>query len=296
MAGHEKSNVTDTSGSFALAHYNMLERIKELVEASGEGWDVLRYDTSGDNHELILEGEGLTGSEEIFVGFRTYQSADADYYNLVAAAFTGFVSDNAFDDQPGAMVSGVPAHNNHIDYWITWNAQRIALAMKVGTPVYESAYVGKFLPYALPSQFPYPMVCGGMLDGTPATRFSDEDHSMPYKGERANMRMRDTNGIWRWGDTDQDYPLYCYPYSNDQNVLAGDPNALRDTGGYYHLMPVELFDPGNNLYGALDGIFFITGFDNSVENTLTIDGTEYVVIQDVWRTGFDDYYAIKMET
>jgi hypothetical protein len=159
--------------------------------------------------------------------------------------------------------------------------------MKVGTPVYESAYVGYLLPYARPSQYPYPIVCGGMLDGVPATRFSDASHSMPYKGNRANMRLRDTNGIWR--------QPYCYPYSNDQNVIAGDPNALRDTGGYYHLMPVECFDPNTNLYGVLDGIYFITGFDNTVENTLTIDTVDYVVIQDVSRTGLNDYYAIRMD-
>ncbi|MBA2881837.1 hypothetical protein HNR65_002168 [Desulfosalsimonas propionicica] len=285
--GHDIGTVTDISGTFGLAHYNMLEKIHDLVTAAGQGWTVLRYDTSGDNHELILKGEGLTGTEEIFVGFRTYQSADADYYNLVAAAFAGYVSGNAFDDQPQALISGVPAHNQNIDYWITWNAQRIALAMKVGTPVYESAYVGKALPYARPSQFPYPVICAGMLNGTPAARFSDDSQSMPYKGNRANFQMRNINGSWQ--------QVHCYPYSNDQNILAGSTNALRDTGGEYHLMPVELFDPDSEIYGALDGIYFVTGFNNSVENTLTIDGSEYVVIQDVWRTGFDDYYAIRMD-
>lgn len=287
MAGHEKSSVDD-SGTYSLAHYNMLEKIRDLVTASGEGWEELRYETPSDgNHELILKGEGLDGDSEIYVGFRTYQNADADYYNLVAAVFAGYVEDDDFDDQPQALLSGVPAHNNHIDYWITWNAQRIALAMKVGTPVYESAYVGKFLPYARPSQFPYPVICGGMLDGTPETRFSDEDHSMPYKGDRSNFQMRNINGSWQ--------KVHAYPYSNT-NVLAGKTNALRDTGDYYHLMPVEIYDPGTEIYGALDGIYFITGFNNSVENTLTIDSTEYVVIQDVDRTGFNDYYAIKMES
>jgi hypothetical protein len=61
-------------------------------------------------------------------------------------------------------------------------------------------------------------------------------------------------------------------------------------------MPVELFIQTQNLFGALDGIYFITGFDNTVENTVTINGVTYVVIQDVWRTGFPDYYAIRMDT
>lgn len=285
--GH-KIGYVDNTGTWTLAHYNMLELIKTELTATGTGWTLKRYDTSGENHELILMGAGLTGTEEIYVGFRTYHDVSADYYNLLAGAFTGYTPANSFDTQPGAMLSGVPAHNNRIDYWLTWTPRRIALAMKVGTPVYESAYVGYLLPYARPSQFPYPLVCGGMLNGAAAIRFSEGTHSIPYKGNRVNMRMRDTNGIWQ--------QPYCYPYSNNQNVLAGDTNALRDTGTYYHLMPVELFTPNINLFGVLDGIYFITGFDNTVENTLTIGGVNYVVIQDVARTGFNAYYAMRMDS
>lgn len=267
------------------AHYEMLDAINTLATANG--WTQQRYDTSGDNHELILMGEGLTGSEEIYVGFQTYQDSDADYYNILAATMTGYVAGNDFAAQPGIMTSGVPAHNQRIDYWLTVNAQRIALAMKVGTPVYESLYVGKFNPYARPAQYPYPVVCAGMLSGAATTRFSDSSHVMPYRGNRANMRMRNLDGTWE--------QVRCYPFSNDQDVLAGDTNALRDTGGYYHLMPVELFEADTNLFGALDGIYYVSGFNNTVENTVTISGEDYIVIQDVWRTGFNDYYAIRMD-
>jgi hypothetical protein len=54
-----------------------------------------------------------------------------------------------------------------------------------------------------------------------------------------------------------------------------------------------LYDSGN-IYGALDGIYHITGFDNVVENTLVIDGKNYVVIQDVGRTSFGDYIALEL--
>ncbi len=228
---------------------------------------------------------GYSGEEEIFVGFRTYQDVGADYYNLVAATFTGYVASNTFDTQPGAALSGVPAHNNRIDYWLTLNPQRIALAMKVGTPVYESAYVGKMLPYARPSQYPYPVMCAGMLVGTPATRFSETNHSMPYKGQRANMLLR-TNDGW--------IQPRCYPWSN--TYLAGNAQNLRDTGSHYHLLPIELHDANSNCWGALDGIAYITGFNNAVENTLVADGNTWVVMQDVSRTGHTDYYAMRMDS
>lgn len=280
MADHEIDYVDN---SVQDAHYEMIAAVRTLALANG--WTQQRYDTSGDNHELILMGEGLTGAEEIYVGLRTYQSAGADYYNLLAGVFTGYVAENSFDTQPGAILSGVPAHNQRIDYWLTVNAQRIACAMKVGTPVYESFYLGKFNPYARPSQFPYPVVCGGMLSGAAATRFSDTSHAMPYNGNRANMRMRDPSGTWE--------QVYCYPYSNA--VLAGATAALRDTGDYYHLMPVELYKPSTNIYGALDGIYYVSGFNMTTESVITIDTVDYVVIQDVYRTGFNDFNAIRMD-
>lgn len=271
----------DNSGG-VLAHYKMLETIRDFAAANG--WTVLRYDTAPANRELILRGAGYTGEEEIFVGFRTYQDASADYYNLLAGVFTGYVAGNTFDTQPGARLSGVPAHNNRIDYWLTLNPQRIALAMKVGTPVYESAYVGKCLPYGRPSQYPYPVVCGGMLTGAPATRFSDTAHSMPYKGNRFGLGLRSNDG---W------IQPRAYPWSN--SALTGT-TIIRDTGDIYHLLPIELHDNTANLWGALDGIYHISGFNNAVENTLTVEGVGYVVMQDVFRTAPADYYAMRLDS
>lgn len=277
---HQIGFVDNTS---MLAHYAMLETIRDF--ASANGWTVLRYNTVPANRELILKGVGYTGEEEIFVGFRTYQDASADYYNLLAGVFTGYVAGNTFDTQPGARLSGVPAHNNRIDYWLTLNPQRIALAMKVGTPVYESAYVGKCLPYGRPSQYPYPVVCSGMLVGAAALRFSDTsaNHSIGYKGNSARLGLR-SNDNWQ--------NAHCFPWGNAQ--IAGT-NQLRDTGSVYHPLPIELHDNANNLWGALDGIFYISGFNNAVENTFTLDGHDYVVIQDVARNGFTDYYALRLD-
>ena len=280
MAGHEIGFVTN---SVQLAHYAMLARIHAVATANG--WTALRYVTSGTNHELILKGAGYSGTEEIFVGFRTYHDVAADYYNLLAAGFTGYVAGNTFDTQPGSRLSGVPAHNQRIDYWLTVNPQRIALAMKVGTPVYESAYVGKMLPYALPSQYPYPVVCAGMLTSASATRFSDTTHSMGYKGDRAAMGVRFNSGSW--------VQMHTWPWQN--SMLAGGSSQMRPTDGRYPLCPVVLNDNTSNVYGELDGIYFVSGFDNTVESTFTIGANTYVVIQDVARTGFFDYYAMRLD-
>ncbi|MEQ6471081.1 hypothetical protein [Comamonas sp. wu1-DMT] len=288
---HKIGFVTNSGGK--LAHQNMLQVVKEFAEANG--WTVMRYIDNAASHELILRAPGLSGTEQIYVGMRTYDNANADYYNLTAAGFTGYVAGNTFAAQPGAMFSGVPAHNLRIDYWLTLNGQRLVLAMKVGTPVYESMYLGKMLPYGRPSQYPYPVVVGGMLSGEPATRFSDSTHTCWVKGGYGrynsssttypNMRLRFNDGVWKTPE--------AYPYSN--LYFGSSSYAVRDANGFYTLTPIVLNTSQEGLLGELDGVFHISGFNNAVENTVLINGLQHVVMQDVWRTGHNDYYAIRME-
>ncbi|MCI1193892.1 hypothetical protein MOJ79_18865, partial [Calidifontimicrobium sp. SYSU G02091] len=113
-----------------------------------------------------------------------------------------------------------------------------------------------------------------------ATRYSETTHSMPWKGNRSNLRMHFNDGTWKT-------PLTT-PWQN-----ATMANSVRPAESTYALYPVMLYD-ATNMYGVLDGIYHITGFNNGVENTLTIGGKNYVVIQDVWRTGFGDYIAMEL--
>lgn len=248
-------------------------------------WQVLKYDTSTANRELILKGVGLSGTEEIFVGFKTYQSVAADYYNLSCATFTGYVAGNTFEAQPGVRINSIPAHHLRIDYWLVVNAQRIMCAMKVGTPVYESFYVGKFLPYTLPSQYPYPVACCATLNGAPATRYSDTGHTMGFRGNSTALSIRSLAGTY--------VQPFVWPFSNT-TVLAGS-TALRETGTVYTLQPLVLNNNADSVYGELDGVYHISGFSQAVENTLSIGGVSYVVIQDVYRTGFNDYIAMRLQ-
>lgn len=283
---HSIGYVDDTT---QLAHYELLAAIKTFCEANS--WTTQRYVGTGTDHEFITAAPGYTGPDgavPAYVGLKTYHSVPSDYYNVKVATFTGYVAENTFEAQPGAAISGVPTHNQRIDYWMTINARRLAVAMKVGTPVYESFYLGYMLPYATPRQFPYPIVVGGMLSGAATTRFSDTSHSMPYKGSRANFLMRSVAG--------SQVQVSAWPWSDTTLMAGGVSNySIRPTGTYYPLLTTVLYD-SSNVYGELDGIYAITGFDNVVENTLTIGGIDYVVIQDVGRNGFVDYYAMRLDT
>lgn len=283
----------DNSGSEGLAHWQMLLKIKTFAEANG--WTTLRYlnPTDGSNRELIMKGVGLSGTEEIFIGFRSYHLVSADYYNLSVAAFTGYVAANAFTDQPGYFEQGACAHNQRIDYWLVVNAQRVLMGLKVGSPaVYEVGYVGKYYPYATPGQYPYPMAVIGTLAGVPATRYSDtgDDHSCGAKG-LSNGYLRDVLGTWQ--------QFRCLPWTAD---YYNSPSIRRDTGGYYIALKAVLmtsvasYSPGiyGNVWGELDGLRYIPGFNAESEDTTTIDGNSNVVIGDSFRTGIGDYFLLEM--
>jgi len=100
------------------------------------------------------------------------------------------------------------------------------------------------------------------------------------------MRMRFNDGTWKTPE--------AFPWNN--SFLCGGTYSARDTGNSYPLSPVVLNDATSGIFGELDGIYHVSGFNNAVENTLVIGGNTYVVFQDVWRTGFSDYYAVRMDT
>jgi hypothetical protein len=265
-----------------FANQNFLKFLKDTLTTDTD-WDILRYNDAIEPRELIVKGKGYSGTESIYVGFRSYQSTTADYYNLSVASFTGYVSGNSFDTQPGYTEMGLCAHNLEIVYWVNISPQRITFGLKVGTPIYESAYVGKFFPFATTSQYPYPTVCFGMFVGLQAIRYSDTSRSFGFRGGRTNGLFRNAIGTWA--------SPAMYPWN--ANGIALGSISQRDTDTEYYLNPILVMDSGN-IYGQLEGVYHITGFNNIVENTLLIDSKDYVVIQDVHRTGFADYIAIEV--
>lgn len=270
-----------------LAHLALIDVIK--AQAVIDGW-TLKRDKEG---EIILE------QDDFYIGFKTYESTVADWYNIKCAVMTGYVSANSFETQPNVRISAVCGHNQRIDYWININNRRITGALKVGTPVYESFYVGGFLPYALPTQYPYPVACIGTLVGDAESRYSTAvgvNHQFGYGGHnlssnnpdgREQLAIRLNTGVWQ--------KVYTHPWHNRNvgNVLNVTPtsqsNYNRPRDGKYPLMPIILFDD-NGLYGELDGVYYVSGFDNIVENT--IDGGNYIVIQNVSATHYNSYFAL----
>lgn len=229
-------------------------------------------------------------AEEIFFGIQTYFDVTSDYYNWSINTFTGYVASNTFNTQPGRNSSnlGIPLWNQEIPYIFVANGQRLIVSMNVQSN-YESLYLGKIIPYATPSQWPYPVVVGGMLDTDSATRFSTAQTSW-FKGNNGHFKLRFVDGTYVT-PLIMPFDVTSIIWRNTKTISTN--NEVVEPG-YYGLHSLIAYNITPNVYGELDGIYFISGFSNAVENTLIIDSITYFVLRDVQAVGFKDYVALKL--
>jgi len=155
------NSVTGGSGSGATM---------DLTMQTAE-WTAERNTVSTET-EVILRGDG-SGSDNIYVGIRTFQDAGVSAYNWELAGFTGFDSGLTWNNQPGishgryddgnTLTEGgafVLLDNASITFWITHSGRRILGVAKVaGT--YESFYLGFLDTFSTTTEAVYPLCIAG---------------------------------------------------------------------------------------------------------------------------------------
>lgn len=223
-----------------------------------------------------LRAPGLTGLDPCFVTLQIYDRPTDDYYNIAISGATGFVDVAAIENQPGAIASlAIPLWNQPMTYWLAGNGQRFVLSAKVDTTILQ-CYAGKILPFGTPGQYPYPLMIAAPLSSAAGKRYSDASVALPFKGNRAQMRLRKSDGTW--------VNPFAWPYT------ATSVKTFRDTNGAYPLLPITLYD-NDNTYGVLDGVRHISGFANALENTVAVGAETHIVLQDGVKNGISDFYA-----
>lgn len=296
----------------ATDHNDLFEKVRAFVKtnaalvSASRQWTERRYD--GTAKTLTLKAPGLTGTEDITLAVRTVADVANDTYQL------GFQLSQAYDagfdhfNQPGNSGERfMPIWNQAMPYWIVANGQRLILVAKVST-VYVAAYMGKFLEYGTPGEYPQPYYCGACTSSA-AVRWSVANANFRgFQNPGTGARILLPGGTWHdcqnyYDSAGNQAPKggnQVWPYAstldgNDQERVLY--NSLRESiDGSYTLMPLILIgnDPDRDQYGELDGAYALSGFGNASENTITIGADTYVVFQDVYRTTRADYWALKL--
>ncbi|MFD2664619.1 hypothetical protein [Halomonas halophila] len=212
----------------------------------------------------------------------------------------------------------IPLFDQTSPYWFVANGRRFVVVVKIST-TFVACYQGFLLPYATPQEWPYPMVSSGC--SRQAKRWSDENpgHThfcMPnisrfdtqqsnldyeeYDGNPQNdglLRVLSPSGEWVMFNNSRD-SYRVFPWASpgeDVDFVYGQRTLF---GGDHMLYPATLVSTGSRLLGTLgvfEGVFHCTGFGNAAENLLTIGGVDHLVVQNLFRTGFTDYWALALE-
>jgi len=232
-----------------------------------------------------LKAPGMTSLDPCYVSFQAYDRPTNDIYNIAVSAANGWVAQSGFDTQPGSLTAmALPLWDQEIKYWIDANGQRVVLGVRIATAT-ECLYAGKILTFALPTQYPYPMLVAAPLPTAAMTKYTDSTVTMPFKGNRNNMKLRGIDGIW--------FNPFSWPYHRVLPNTTAYP--IRDTDGYYPLLPITLYHgTTDNTYGSLDGVYFVSGFNNAIENTVVADGETHIVLQDGTLSGVSDMHTMRI--
>jgi hypothetical protein len=194
----------------------------------------------------------------------------------------------------------MPLYQHNIDYRFVANNRRFIVIAKIST-VFTSMYGGFILPYATPSEYPFPIFIGATT-GVKTNRFSVDTYDMGgfYDPSSGGAYIRHFDGSWLGcanyydpggGKLRSVFESYIWPH----RTVVND-TIINNIDSSYTPLPCVVLTRlnGGDVYGELEGVFACSGFSNSAENTVTHNSIIYDVIQTVNRTGVDDYVCIRM--
>lgn len=249
---------------------------------------------------------GNNGAQSIYIGAYTNANVASDYYNLI---FTGSLGFTNLADKAQLNSSGRKAlllSNAAMKYWFVANGQRVQVIAKVST-TYHSAYLGLIYPYGSPAQYPLPFVIAAdtsLLNYRWSTQNADCRFVIdPNTG----FDLLDTSNTWRTYSNRTSAAVG--DGSNDANgfnvhpAMKGDNGMLdyvRDNlGGGYTIIPVVPIArspaPIVGIMGELDGLYWISGYSNASENTVSDAGFTHLIVQNIWRTQIQHYMAVRLD-
>lgn len=233
--------------------------------STSTGWTAQRDTTytynSISEKEVILEGAGLSGSDEIFVGIKSYSILNGitTAYNWHLNAMTGYNSGLAYASQPGISPASspstgggcyVPLMNASMDFWFFITGRRILGIVKtsdVSTTHYQSFFLGLLDPFQTTTEYPYPI----FVAGCSARRDALWDTSIPDVGGLTEMigiasrsgpgYTRVANGTWNSVSNSRTayagsvsrtatYDYTVYPCGENRLPQAGDENYVVGEG------------------------------------------------------------------
>ena len=314
----------------ATSHLDLIRKLRTFLTTNatlvslGQEWDELGWNDTGTYCELFLKGPGNAGLDEIFVNINTYTDAGSSMYRWTLRGATGYNSAQAIADQPGSNPQArfLALWGSSIPYWFIANGRCFKVIAKVST-TYHCMYGGFILPIATPSEYPYPLAIGGSVSTSSqiystatAAASNFYDPGINTLSDAGTLGLRNTSGVWLSGfnravsgasgtTVGTTVMVNTSPYAETQASTEYTPNGTAQSkkmrpslDGTFALSPIVIYQSttgDRNVFGEFDGVYHVSGFGNTAENIITISGTDYIVVPNVFRADENSYAAFKLE-
>lgn len=297
--------INDSTTDFAVNDvFTLTANTQELPLA--DRWEVLRYDDTTDDYELIVRGNGIVGIGPVYAGLRTTQSVAGDYYNLAFATMEGYVSSNAFALQPKLRERTMPLWQFDVPYWLRITQRQFWLGSNVEN-LNDIAGSGFYNVYYDPGVYPYPAFVCGSLDGLSTTRY---DNTVRTFGVDGGVVVLWLDGSYKIPDT---LPYDSEFWENDGETMKytettvqgyfGTGDGTMDFPRKYLAAPFEVwtitavsattFSVTGTVSGAHANATVGTLYDNGVCAFTIEDGGVAFVGGDEFTLTFDRQYSLE---
>lgn len=300
----------------ATDYHDLLTKLHDYLLA--QGWTIDRWIAPASMTtvaELFVTGPGSLGGEQPRANIRTFSDIDRNIYTWEMHCAVNYEGDKGFGTQQySSPRTYFSLWHLAIDYWFYVNDRRFIVVTKMGV-VYHSMYMGFFLPYALPTQYPFPLFVGGTvsshqpynLDNSGMRSFVDPSSAAASYFKRESNRWEVFENSYNAGGQSDGingnnsviWP-YRVPLADTNSVNADDfnhnfLNNLRPTlEGKMPMWQAQIIDIDDNVMpGMLDGVFVTPGFNRVAEQVIVHDGQDYRLFPSHNRTRGKDFFAIE---
>lgn len=262
----------------------------------------------------VFVGKGLDGQDRVCVPMSLYVDSGYTYYSLTAWTARNYSKELDMSSQFTATgfqngKSVISLWDNPIPYWFVANGRRFIVIAKVAHR-YMSMYCGFFLPLATDEEYTYPLYIGGSHNVV-KREYQHQTNQTNGSFWKPTFSNESSDGGVSYGSCTLVCPSGELIYLGSSDMLARgdstftgglypynwDYKISKTEDGEYVLLPIEIMEhhPSPQTLGWLDGAMYVSGYENSPERELIVDGKKYLCFPSMVRSGYNDYAAILME-
>ena len=312
----------------ASSHWDLMLKLEAFLTsnpalvAANQQWEVKKdnvvnphtsnttADKDGYSLHRFFVGHGLDGQDNIIVPMVLRHNVSLNYYTMTAYAARSYATDKSIsgqltDNAVGAIWATISLWQTNMKYWFIANGRRFIIVVKVSNR-YATMYCGFIKPSGTDLEYPYPLLIGGNHTLTDRPYTNDEtDTNRSFFNPQANASSNASSCMiytpsGRLCFLDNQGGAYVKP----QNYLIGVTYPYhynhyigKTLDDEYVLLDIDIvqWHGGMNHLGWFDGAYFVTGFENSPENIITVGNDSYLCVSAMVQNDYNNWVAIKLE-